>query len=86
MHDWRTYAACNEAGDPDIFFPDPTDEKTTALALSYCAVCPVLLECLKTGEKERHGIVGGLTEAQRASISRKRTRGTMRVRRAKTTA
>ena len=70
--DWRARAACRDA-DPEIFFPvgdpdDPADERNLD-ALSYCARCPVVAECLAFAlAKIPYGIAGGMTAAQRREL------------------
>jgi hypothetical protein len=39
----------------------------SAVAARVCATCPVRVECLAAGERELHGIWGGLTVAERRS-------------------
>ncbi len=65
--DWQADAACRGC-DPDIWFPirgrsggEVHDAKRT------CARCPVLEECRAWAHfyRERQGIWGGLTEAER---------------------
>lgn len=42
--DWHTRAACRGVG-PEVFFLQRGDSRGLALALSYCARCPVVDEC-----------------------------------------
>ncbi|MFF2075385.1 WhiB family transcriptional regulator [Kitasatospora sp. NPDC058162] len=88
-------AAC--AGtDPDLFHPGPdedaevTEEVTAAAwwaerrAKMICAGCPVRLMCLDGALKrhEKHGILGGLTAAERDALHQRRLRAAARTRRA----
>ena len=63
--------------DPDAWFPVATRwqqaRAEAASALALCAVCPVRAECLEFsmrqwGEVGRHGVWGGLLEAERAAV------------------
>jgi hypothetical protein len=63
--------------DPDAWFPVATRwqqaRAEAAPALALCAACPVRAECLELsmrqwGEAGRHGIWGGLLEAERAAV------------------
>lgn len=70
--EWRLQAACR--GKPtDMFFPARGDNIAEALAV--CAGCPVILECLRTGLRERSGIWGGLPHKARRSVSRQVSAG-----------
>ncbi|QTJ70541.1 WhiB family transcriptional regulator (plasmid) [Rhodococcus sp. ZPP] len=75
--DWRLRAACRRS-DPSVFFgPDGERSRDRARredrARRICQVCPVLVTCgnhaLTTGE--RHGLWGGMTEADRRSTRRR---------------
>jgi DNA-directed RNA polymerase specialized sigma24 family protein len=66
---WRARAACR-AVDPELFFPEPTDEPVVqaqvAAAKAVCRPCPVRERCLADAlERLPHGIAGGLTEQER---------------------
>ena len=73
-----TRARCvGTAVDPDAWFPVATRwqqaRAEAASALALCAVCPVRAECLEFsmrqwGEVGRHGVWGGLLEAERAAV------------------
>jgi len=69
--DWREEAACREA-DTAVFFP-ATDEEAAA-AKAICAVCPVREPCLlfALSNREEQGVWGGLTEAERRRVRRRR--------------
>jgi WhiB family redox-sensing transcriptional regulator len=76
--DWRSAAACRSA-DPELFFPVSAFGqalKQVAEAKVICARCPVRRQCLAFALRTRqaHGIWGGLTEEERASIRRPRSR------------
>ena len=78
--DWRHRAACRDA-DPEIFFPvaeaGPALDAAEAVALDYCAVCPVRAECLAFAlEKIPYGIAGGMTAEQRGTLRRRVREGT----------
>ncbi len=64
---WQARAACLTWPDPDDFFPDPSD--TSPDVLLVCRSCPVMRQCAQTalGNRERHGVWGGMTEADRRS-------------------
>jgi len=71
---WRQYASCSDS-DPELWFPLPTDEETTAYAIKVCNDCPVKAECLEFASSLGvvHGIWGGTTELERTA-ARKGTR------------
>lgn len=81
---WRDDAACRTA-DPTVFFPtarpgpgvDHDYEDRVATARSYCAVCPVIDECLEDAlsRGQQDGVWGGLTEDERTRYRRARIRG-----------
>jgi len=62
--------------DPEIFFP--VNVAGERVAQAYCRACPVREECLadamkregKKAHSGRDGIFGGLTEKERARLSR----------------
>ena len=66
---WSLYASCDTA-DPDLFFPGPRAD--TSYARSVCRACPVRRQCLDYAleSKQKFGIWGGMTEAQRRRIRR----------------
>jgi len=80
---WRRRAACVGMPAalffPDTDRPEPdataaaisaqtaTATAAAAAAARVCATCPVRVECLAAGERELHGIWGGLTVAERRS-------------------
>lgn len=74
--DWRDTAACR-AEDPEDFFPigaTPAAKAIERHAKAVCWRCPSLEACgrwaLETGQP--FGIWGGMTEAERAKILRRR--------------
>ena len=64
---WQERAACLTWPDPDDFFPDAGD--TSPKVLMVCRSCSVMRECGQTAlrNRERHGVWGGMTEADRRS-------------------
>lgn len=73
---WVLEAACRGT-DIDVFFPDGrSTAAATKIAKQICASCPVRMECLSyaieaesgTYQGHRHGIYGGLTPQERASM------------------
>jgi WhiB family redox-sensing transcriptional regulator len=75
---WRLLAACRDE-DTDLFFPNgETGEALaqTEVAKSICATCPVRNECLEFAmtTNQPYGIFGGLTESERKSLRRRRSR------------
>lgn len=66
-------AKCTEPWvDPELFF----DTATQDLAVAICNKCPIVQLCLKYSIKENieDGVWGGLTEAQRRQMIKKRVR------------
>lgn len=65
---WEQLAACATA-DPELFFPNPSDEAVEAKRI--CARCTVSEECLsgalRTSDNE-HGVRGGLTAGERQKL------------------
>ncbi|NGN63873.1 WhiB family transcriptional regulator [Streptomyces sp. A7024] len=64
-------AACAEV-DPELFFPEPGDWRSSHLAKGICAVCPVKDLCLAGAlERNEHfGIFGGLSPKERDELRR----------------
>lgn len=59
------------AGDPELFFPMPSQVVQIAAAKRVCEGCPVRRDCLAFALTHAvHGIWGGTTEAERAQIQR----------------
>lgn len=74
--DWRQSGACR-AEDPEDFFPvgaTPAAKATERHAKAVCFRCPSSLECGQWALQTRQafGIWGGMTEAERAKILRRR--------------
>lgn len=66
--DWRTRAACLRV-DPEMMFPDRSDDDGNEIALRICSRCPldVVSKCRAEAlaNDERYGVWGGTTEAER---------------------
>lgn len=78
-HQWTQDAACAEDGVGPMF-PHEADAQGIEYAKSICARCPVVGTCLETAleNNERFGVWGGLTEAERYALRRKRAAQTAR--------
>ncbi|MEU8512527.1 WhiB family transcriptional regulator [Kitasatospora sp. NPDC048722] len=82
-------AACAGA-DTDLFYPDPEEigveaaEWAARRAKMICAGCPVRTMCLELALErfEKHGIFGGKTARERASLHERRLKVARRERRA----
>jgi WhiB family transcriptional regulator, redox-sensing transcriptional regulator len=75
---WRSAAACRSA-DPELFFPISAFGQAleqAAEAKAICVSCHVRRQCLTFALRTRqaHGIWGGMTEEERAFMSRPRSR------------
>lgn len=78
---WQWRAACR-GEDTTLFFgpaePETRDErrKREGRAKAICETCPVRIECLEYAVRirEPHGVWGGLNEAERRSLIRRRQR------------
>lgn len=70
---WSRRAACHGL-DARLFFPGPDDDAAPAKAV--CEGCVVRQPCLEhaLGSREREGVWGGCTEAERRRILRRRRR------------
>lgn len=71
---WMARASCRE-GDLADFFPERGDTTRRGAALSLCASCCVVEECLGTAMDMPgcgFGIWGGTTQAQRLELRRQR--------------
>jgi WhiB family redox-sensing transcriptional regulator len=66
--DWAA-AACN-GWDPDIWFPEPSDRRQTAVAKRICRRCPLRDACLLKGMSDDYGIFGGLDATERRELRR----------------
>lgn len=74
MHPWQDEAACLDAEDPDIFFPESGEVRKSLEAAEWCSICPVAKQCfdyaVAAGITE--GIFGGTTpRARRPHITGK---------------
>ena len=73
---WEADAACSQIG-CDPWFPYHYDAESVELPVSICIECPVRELCLDRAMKaegtaarqHRHGIFGGLTPSQRATLA-----------------
>lgn len=70
-------APCQKV-DPEIFFPDPTDNAGITKAKTLCGSCnnEVKTKCLSFAltNKIHYGIWGGLTEIERKNVLRRQYR------------
>jgi WhiB family redox-sensing transcriptional regulator len=73
-YEWQYDGACREA-DPETFFsPDaergPRRRAREAAAKSFCAVCPVVQQCLDHAlqVREPYGVWGGLNINERENL------------------
>jgi WhiB family redox-sensing transcriptional regulator len=66
---WKQRAACKGSA-PNTFYPETDAEVNVAKAV--CARCPVRSICLDTAirNRERHGVWGGMTAAERDRLRR----------------
>lgn len=73
FRDWRSYAACADAPDPDVFHL-PSDSKLTKWAReTFCSACPVAAKCLDLGnETGSSGLFAGGTSVERRGLRRAR--------------
>lgn len=67
---WFEDAACQNA-DPSDFFPDSPHDVPAAAQL-LCMICPVFDACLTYGLTQRHGVWGGMSEAERDRIRKRK--------------
>jgi WhiB family transcriptional regulator, redox-sensing transcriptional regulator len=77
----ETRAACRGKG-VAMFFPDKGDAAGEQAAKAVCDRCIVRAECLRWAmeTREPYGVLGGLTEAERRQLRRRRTARDRRVR------
>lgn len=78
---WRDEALCVRH-DPELFFPvsdSGPSRLQTERAKDICASCPVRVECLEWAIDGAisFGVFGGLSEAERKSLSRRRRSGVL---------
>lgn len=67
---WHAHAACH--GLTGLFYPEAGSSATAATAKQVCAGCPVRVECGDAGNRESHGIWGGMGEKERRKVRRPR--------------
>jgi WhiB family redox-sensing transcriptional regulator len=67
---WQEDSSCSQA-DPESWFPEKGG--SVAYAKRICRRCPVRAECLAWAltHDERHGIWGGLSEAERRKLKQR---------------
>lgn len=72
---WRDLAACRGVH-PDVFYPTAEDEAAVARAKEICDGCMVRETCLDHAlvNREREGVWGGASEADRRRMLRQRRR------------
>lgn len=72
---WQDRAACRGL-DATVFYPADDDDVAVAIAKQVCAQCPVQEACLEhaLAGREKNGVWGGCTEAERRRIQRRRRR------------
>jgi WhiB family redox-sensing transcriptional regulator len=77
-NDWMDFGACasSDGRSVRLMFPDGDDAAGVAAAKAICANCDVQGSCLKyaLSRREKFGIWGGATEAERVSMLRHRQR------------
>lgn len=71
FRDWRSYAACAAAPDPDVFFAPQNSGAYQLARETYCASCPVLAECLALAvETGSRGLFAATTAPERVGRRR----------------
>lgn len=62
-----------ERYDPEIWFPVSDKKELSELAVAYCYLCPIRLECLDRAltTNQLYGIWGGKTAAERQHMLRR---------------
>lgn len=72
--DWRDQAACVQQGEPEDWFPHPTNLAAIDAAKRVCFRCPVMLDCAQYAltTRQETGVWGGLSEGQRYTLTKKR--------------
>ena len=83
---WQRHAACK--GLEAAIFYTSEDDETTFEAKAVCAACAVSGECLEYAitVREKEGVWGGQTAAERVRIIRRRRRAAARARNTQTAA
>lgn len=73
IHSWRDHGACRGA-DPDMFHPPDGDQGLRAKMV--CDMCVVKSTCLEfaIATREKDGVWGGMTSAERRKLVRRRRR------------
>lgn len=73
VEEWTEQAACRHV-DPEVFFPVSERGPAVERAKAVCRSCLVRSDCLEDAcaRDERHGVWGGLTEAERRKYQRRR--------------
>jgi WhiB family transcriptional regulator, redox-sensing transcriptional regulator len=64
--DWRIFALCRDAPEPDLWFPLTDDEAVRARKV--CFACPVRDACAEASAGEPYGIFAGLDEDERRTV------------------
>ena len=88
---WQRHAACRGL-EAEIFYPPDSDDagndETAFEAKAVCAACAVSGECLEyaIAVREKEGVWGGQTAAERVRIIRRRRRAAARARNAQAAA
>ena len=88
---WQRHAACRGL-EADIFYPTDSDgsgdDDAAFEAKAVCAACAVSGECLEyaIAVREKDGVWGGQTAAERVRIIRRRRRAAARARNAQAAA
>lgn len=88
---WQRHAACRGL-EAEIFYPpdsdDAGDDEAAFEAKAVCAACAVTGECLEyaIAVREKEGVWGGQTAAERVRIIRRRRRAAARARNAQAAA
>jgi WhiB family redox-sensing transcriptional regulator len=83
--DWQLHGACRGMDSAFFFHPDgergPSRANREARAKAVCQRCPVLVQCRQhaLAVQEPYGIWGGLSEAEREVIIKKRQRNLVAV-------
>lgn len=74
--EWQQSGACRGIADADKFFPMKGALAASRAAKQVCRECPVVRVCLEYAldMKERHGVWGGLSSAERDALKRRRNR------------
>lgn len=77
MPRWTEWASCKDPNfDPNWWWPEKTDDPLSPVAIAICRTCKVRDLCLDyaIGNREVHGIWGGMLPAHRAAIAGQRRR------------